>query len=251
MNSLLEFEGLGAGPVRTAEIFLTWASRLRRNWGVLEGTAGTHPGRTVRTFRLAECGGALLLDAEQSSPDAALPHALAVLELVAAVTVARLEAAHDPLTGLANRRLLAERLEGAIEEGNRYGTTFSLAMLDMDNFKWFNDTYGHSEGDEVLKGFAAVLRARVRRADVVARYGGDEFVVLLPHTSADDAAGMLARIESELERYMERYDAGEIRLGFSFGLAHHPEDGRDADALVRRADERLYEAKLSAGLGAR
>ena len=159
--------------------------------------------------------------------------------------VARLsrQAQTDGLTGLANRRLLAERLEDEIVRATRNGTSVSLVMADLDNFKQINDTLGHQTGDAVLRAFAAAIDRSVRETDLAARYGGEEFVVLLPGAKLVDAgraAEQMRRAVSELE---VAAGTGETtRFTASFGVAEFPTYG-SAESLVAAADAALYQAK--------
>lgn len=211
----------------------------------ISGLADVDPNRVLlHNFRLRSAAGTLYAEpVTEDCREAALSAAaapLALLDIVAGLAEAREEASRDALTGLLNRRSLAEGLGAVIEQGNRYGASFSLAMIDLDNFKWFNDTFGHSEGDLLLKQMALVLTSSLRRADIVARYGGDEFLLVLPHTDPEKSETLLKRVGAELDQFLHRYGSVGVRLGFSAGVSHFPADGRDADALIRRADERLY-----------
>ena len=151
---------------------------------------------------------------------------------------------HDGLTQLANRRSLYEAMTAAIA-GAGDGMT-ALLFLDLDGFKAVNDTHGHAVGDTVLTDVAARLRTVVRGDDLVARHGGDEFVVLLralPAAKADELAERTAaRIRESLAAPVET-EAGAFPLTASIGTAVHPRDGRTADELIRTADRRMYEAK--------
>ena len=159
--------------------------------------------------------------------------------------VARLsrQAQTDGLTGLANRRLLAERLEDELARATRNGTSVSLVMADIDNFKQINDSLGHQAGDEVLRVFAAALDRSVRETDLAARYGGEEFVVVLPGAklaNAVRAAEQMRKTAAELEISGRN---GEV-AGFtvSFGVAEFPTYA-NAEALIAAADAALYQAK--------
>ncbi|MFQ5490703.1 MAG: diguanylate cyclase [Phycisphaerae bacterium] len=157
-------------------------------------------------------------------------------------------AAREPLTGLYNRRHFGEVLERRFSEATRYGSDLSCIMMDLDNFKDSNDRFGHYTGDEVLILVATTVASQLRAADVAARFGGDEFVILLPQTPGD-RAWMLA------ERIMEKFGADlaeqlpEVRVTLSVGIASLAETGADsAEALVRAADQAMYRAK-DAGKG--
>lgn len=219
--------------------------------GEMDAPEPHDPTAFVHRFRLQRASGVLYLspvppDDHEDLRDALDP-ALAVLDLLGEISAARREATTDPLTGLVNRRAMAVRIGQALAEGERYPErTFSVAMIDLNNFKWFNDTYGHPAGDELLQELGRVLSLSIRDSDLASRWGGDEFLLLLPQTDPDAAAVMLERVTAELDRFCGRYEHEDVRLGFSAGIAYFPDDGRDADTLVRRADERLYRAKREA-----
>jgi diguanylate cyclase (GGDEF)-like protein len=145
----------------------------------------------------------------------------------------------DPLTGLANRRLLMARADYEIARHTRHGESFAVVMLDLDGFKALNDRFGHAAGDELLCDVASGLTHAVRAQDTVARLGGDEFCVLAPQTGRDATQPLMTRIEPAVTRAT----AGVETLRASVGIAVFPEDGRTASTLLHRADERLLEAK--------
>lgn len=154
-------------------------------------------------------------------------------------------ASHEPLTGLYNRRYFNETLERQFSEALRYETDLSCIMLDLDDFKSVNDAFGHHVGDEMLQLAAATITSQLRTPDVAARFGGDEFVVLLPQTDADRARVLADRI---VERFV--HDGAEqlpqVRITISMGIASFPSlDIRDAESLIRTADNALYEAKAA------
>jgi two-component system cell cycle response regulator len=150
----------------------------------------------------------------------------------------------DPLTEVYNRRALAEKLVQEIERANRYGTALACLMVDIDGFKQVNDAHGHLAGDSVLRQIGAILRREERTVDVIARYGGDEFVLLLPETAA---AG--ARIFSErILKKVAGQDFGDgtrpIRITISIGVACFPDPRiEDGEGLLKLADQNLYQAK--------
>lgn len=147
----------------------------------------------------------------------------------------------DPLTGVRNRRALDEVLDGLLAMKLRYDQDFSLVILDLDHFKQVNDEQGHLVGDRVLRAFANLLTETVRETDVVTRYGGEEFVVIMPRTSLDDACNFCERLRSTVEQ--SKLD--EMRVTVSGGVAM-AFDSEEAESLLKRADEALYHAK-SAG----
>ena len=165
------------------------------------------------------------------------------------------QATTDGLTGLVNHRYFWERLRDEIARAQRYETPVSLLMLDLDDFKRVNDTFGHPAGDEVLRTVGETLRAQLRHGvDVAARYGGEEFAVILPHagtpeTAADLADGARASAErirraiAGMELPFTHADGAPEHVTTSVGLAMLPAHAADADELVSKADQALYEAK--------
>ncbi len=147
-------------------------------------------------------------------------------------------ATRDWLTGLANRRLFDESLHREMARSQRLATPLSLLVLDVDHFKQINDTYGHQTGDAVLREVAHALVANTKDFDVAARYGGDEFVVLLPSCSRDDAMGVAERVRRGIAA-----NVGEAPVTISVGIATTPDNGTDAERLIAAADTALYEAK--------
>ena len=150
----------------------------------------------------------------------------------------------DDLTGVLNRRSLMERLDGEMAEAARHGDIFAVVLCDVDGLKAVNDTAGHLAGNEVLTKVAHLMRESVRAEDVVARFGGDEFVLLLPRTGLLPAQALVGRIESRLRDETYHWAGRDHPLpSVSFGIAWFPEDGRTDDALLASADERMYEDK--------
>ncbi len=148
----------------------------------------------------------------------------------------------DALTGLANRRYFLEVLENIMSLTRRHQTPLTLIMADLDHFKVINDTYGHAGGDQVLKGFGALLQNTIRREDLAARLGGEEFIVALPHTDLSEALSIAERIRLGLEEM--KWEQIETQITGSFGISQfRPED--TADSLIERADQALYRAKAA------
>ncbi len=154
----------------------------------------------------------------------------------------------DSLSGLFNRRRALEQLEMEIRRAQRYEGKFAVLIADIDNFKFFNDTYGHPLGDEIIRRVAEVLCRRSRASDFVARFGGDEFMLILPEAYRADAKTVADHMRAELSSlpYVAP-DGARIPLRMSFGASSYPEDGQDAAALIAVADANLYEAKRWGG----
>ena len=152
-------------------------------------------------------------------------------------------ARHDPLTGLANRLLLDDRISHGLAVGRRNGTRLALLLIDLDGFKPINDEHGHAVGDQLLVVLADRLQRSVRAVDTVARLGGDEFVLVLEDLAAvEDGRQVAAKVVAEMSRPVV-LEGRELLVSASAGLAFYPEDGEDAQTLLRRADEAMYEAK--------
>ncbi|HEX8236459.1 MAG TPA: diguanylate cyclase [Abditibacteriaceae bacterium] len=157
---------------------------------------------------------------------------------------ARRRADLDGVTDLFNHRTVQEKLSGLLQQARQSNKVMTIVMMDLNNFKFFNDTYGHPVGDTVLRTVAQCLRDTCRTDDVIGRYGGDEFVALLPDTDAHGALEVCSRIAARVEE--EAYqgsDGRRIPIGLSFGAAVFPHDGDAALELLTIADANLYEAK--------
>ncbi|WP_336356624.1 diguanylate cyclase [Pseudomonas granadensis] len=154
----------------------------------------------------------------------------------------RQKALIDPLTGLPNRAAWSERLEHEIKQWQQHGNTLSLAMLDLDHFKRINDSYGHLAGDKVLKIIATVLRKRLRGSDFIARFGGEEFVLLLPATPPAVGAKLLEALRAAIEACPFHFKGERVTITISMGLASF-RAGEHSDVVLKRADQALYRAK--------
>ncbi|MCZ8518996.1 GGDEF domain-containing protein [Paenibacillus caseinilyticus] len=159
-------------------------------------------------------------------------------------TVGDLESAAstDPLTGLLNRRSMVDRLESEHARYHTHGVPYCILLCDIDNFKMFNDLYGHDCGDYVLRECADSIRALVRSGDSVSRWGGEEFLILLPDTGQEEAHGIAERIRSHLSQAVHSYKERELRITLTFGLSAC----QPADALavcINRADQALMSGK--------
>ena len=148
----------------------------------------------------------------------------------------------DSLTGLFNRRYFDNQMCIEINRSKRYNHTFSLLLLDIDDFKKVNDTYGHTVGDIVLEEFAGILKNHLRTEDIAARYGGEEFVLLLPQTDLKGAKVFADRLLYKSREF--RCNGGQVTITFSGGVANYPHHGFTKSRLVEIADKGLYESKL-------
>lgn len=150
----------------------------------------------------------------------------------------------DDLTRLYNVRYLYQTLEGEIRRARRYGSSVSVVFMDLDGFKLVNDAYGHRAGSATLTEVAEVITGSVRDSDFVARYGGDEFVLMLPETTSKRALQMAERVRLRIAGHRFKGGVGaDIFLTASFGVASFPEHGAQAEKLIELADAAMYEAK--------
>jgi len=193
--------------------------------------------------------GTLVLVGPSFDEEARLTATSLAAQAVVALENARLhgiverQALIDNLTGLANRRHSEEALSAELARAERFGTPLSVVFADLDEFKAVNDRYGHPAGDLVLREFADVLHATLREADVAGRWGGEEFLLLLPGTDADGGAQLAERVRAGIEDRTVRGPTGDpISITCSFGVASYPA-AETADDLLAAADDALYEAK--------
>lgn len=150
----------------------------------------------------------------------------------------------DPLSGLLNRRAIMDFLNSAIDRAERYSRRLSLMLCDVDNFKDINDVLGHSAGDEAIRYMAEILRSVVRTADIVGRYGGDEFIVVMPETSSRGAEDLAQRLAQALkDRPFKPAPRKKHPITLSMGLASYAEGRDTVDTLISRADAALYKSK--------
>ena len=165
---------------------------------------------------------------------------LRIAELESALAAARADAFADPLTGALNRRGLENASRRELARAHRTGTQIAIAHIDLDDFKDLNDTYGHEAGDKALVHLVALFHQSMRPTDLLGRFGGEEFVLMLPDTSVSDAAAVLARFQSE---FSARPIAGtDCTMSFSAGVVAHGVDEL-IEETIRRADAATYVAK--------
>jgi diguanylate cyclase (GGDEF)-like protein len=150
----------------------------------------------------------------------------------------------DGLTGLFNRRYFEELLDRELQRAERHGREFSLALVDVNDFKLYNDRYGHQAGDEALAALGTALRTSLRSSDLAARYGGDEMVVILPETRLEKAYQLFAkRVRNAMGEALRSLSPDRTAIGVTIGIASYPQDGKDAHDLVLAADRALLDAK--------
>ena len=149
----------------------------------------------------------------------------------------------DELTGSYNMRAFSSMVQRAFKQSVRYGHTLSVVMIDSDNLKQINDTHGHESGNRLLQHLVRCIREQLRGSDVMARFGGDEFIVLLPETNSKGAMEMAERIRKAVE--LSRFDVrtGDTTSTVSLGVASYPEDGGNLDVILDKADKAMYRAK--------
>lgn len=150
----------------------------------------------------------------------------------------------DDLTKLYNSRFMHDRLDHEIERARRYKYDLSMIFFDLDHFKWVNDNNGHLCGSKLLKEVADIIRHTLRSIDMACRYGGDEFVILMPETSKKNAVFVAEKLRNSIKETVFLKDEGlQIRLSASFGVATYPTDAPDKQSLISKADHAMYEIK--------
>jgi diguanylate cyclase (GGDEF)-like protein len=195
-----------------------------------------------------------VLAIESARPGTFLPGDVQPLESVADICAAAIRNAQhveqlnklavlDGLTGIFNRRYFEHRILEEIERAGRYETALALVMLDIDGFKRLNDEFGHLLGDEVLRQLAGLLTQQLRKADVVCRYGGEEFAILLPEITGENAGSVADKLRRVIEAFP--FPGVPRPVTISAGVARFPDNGSTRDDLVKAADEALYNAKQS------
>ncbi len=152
---------------------------------------------------------------------------------------------HDPMTAIYNRDYVEKQIEYEFTKSKRYGNLFSLILFDIDKFKTVNDTFGHIAGDEVLKNTASTIKSQLRSSDVFGRYGGEEFIILLPETNLANTAALSMRIRESIERMTTVYNNIEIKITISLGVVQFRPDIKDYLQMVHEADIALYHSKQS------
>jgi len=168
----------------------------------------------------------------------------AVVEVAYLYHQAKLAAMYDGLTGVHNYRYFHERLQEEMARSQRHHLSLTIALIDVDDLKRINDAFGHLAGDETLKLVGRVLGHNLRASDVVARYGGDEFAVIMPQTSKEEAARVLRRVVERLGEESIIHEGGAFTIpGCSMGLAAYPQDASNAVELFAVADNLLYQMK--------
>lgn len=255
------FRGLESEmALAVAQITTLIRQRERGEWGVLPiiapGERWLAEPRTVYVVPLHSISSGIegVLALWHTEPVRAEPASVEIIELLAPYAAMQLHqihaygalqrlADHDALTGLLNRRVFEERMQREEEHFLRYRRPTSLLILDVDHFKRINDTFGHAAGDAVLKALASLLRSTVRGADLVARLGGEEFVVLLPETPLAGAVEIAQRLRREVETMIVEWQSTPIEVRISVGVAACPECTSSPSALMTAADAALYASK--------
>jgi diguanylate cyclase (GGDEF)-like protein len=153
------------------------------------------------------------------------------------------QAIHDPLTGLYNRRYLNETLAREITRVERENNSLSVIMSDIDHFKMINDTYGHPVGDKFLVEIASLMKKHARGSDIVCRYGGEEFLLVLPGTTISSAAKRAEEIRQKCTEIIIQHKGKDLKVTMSFGMATYPDHGKESEEIIAKADKALYRAK--------
>jgi diguanylate cyclase (GGDEF)-like protein len=183
----------------------------------------------------------LAVDRDQLAMTVAEDMALALSNLRLRETL-RSQAIRDPLTGLFNRRYLEETMERELNRVKRQGMSLGVIMMDLDHFKQYNDTFGHSAGDELLSALGILLKSHIRGEDIACRYGGEEFLLILPGASREIALERAESLRQAVEE-MHQHHPGMKPATLSLGVAVYPDHGDTRLQLIQSADTALYRAK--------
>ena len=171
-------------------------------------------------------------------------HVTLIIDKIRLFQETRRLAITDGLTGLYNSRYFYKQLDAEIARSNRYGSSFSVILFDIDNFKQLNDSFGHQAGDNVLHELAKILQSLSRETDIVVRYGGEEFIIILPNTSEEDTINLAERIRSTVEKHIFLPGReGGANITISGGIASYPRNAGSSESLLNAADVALYSAK--------
>ena len=166
-------------------------------------------------------------------------------ELLEAYALLQQLATVDPLTGLENRRSLMDFAEVQLKLAKRYKSFFSILLIDLDYFKKINDTYGHLIGDEILKNIAKILKESLRNVDHIGRFGGEEFIVILPNTTLKNAVLVAEKVRDAIANFVHNIEEQNIQTTVSIGIASYNPLDDDVNQIIERADHALYTAKSS------
>jgi diguanylate cyclase (GGDEF)-like protein len=254
-SQLKEFLSVSS-KAQFAELLAICAQQRIRTKGELEFVASTRSDN-YRCLFIPLPGGHVLFIAEPIADLAPLEAAMAELErtkriltiketeLQAVIAQANEVSNTDALTFLPNRRQIVKDLQNEVIFSDRYGTPLSISMLDIDHFKTINDTYGHTVGDEVLRSLGSELRNHIRYPDTIGRYGGEEFLIVLPHSALKAASEQAERLCKYVRSLVMKPGEQEIGITVSIGIAQYKTHNEDWEGLLSRADTALYQAKNS------
>ncbi len=183
--------------------------------------------------------------------DTLATHALVTFENILLYEKTKRMTVSDELTSIYNYRYLKTRLEEEMNRANRYKFPLGLMMIDLDNFKEHNDTYGHLSGNKILKSIVGIINKNIRIIDVLCRYGGDEFAVILPNTGIEDTgiSSAAERIRKKVEQSQFIFGKGKkkIKMSMSIGVAFYPQEAGSIKELISLADKAMYKAKKGGG----
>jgi len=253
-NMVKVFSILGEEPINADRIALQVEKRkLRPKQMMMDPKAGLKSHLTLPLTVEGEILGCISLNSDQPNAfDAQDLQFLSVIGYQMAATLKHFQrfstikniAIYDTLTGLYNRRYFEERLGVEAQKSFYGGTSLSLVMVDIDLFKKVNDTFGHTEGDQVLGKISSLLKTSVRKKDTVARYGGEEFILILPEAGLEESFVIAERIRRLVENTPFEVGQAQVNLTLSMGISNFPSHrAKSKEELVKMADQALYDAK--------